>query len=49
LLVAAAIIGFFVLACAGSATRDDVTTGFDEPAQRPMSRRSRKPATPGRT
>jgi hypothetical protein len=26
-----------------------VTTGFDEPAQRPMSRRSRKPATPSRT
>jgi len=32
LLVAAAIIGFFVLACVGSATRKDVTTGFDEPA-----------------
>jgi hypothetical protein len=32
LLVAAAIIGFFVLACVGSATRSDVTTGFDEPA-----------------
>jgi hypothetical protein len=32
LQVAAAIIGFFVLACVGSATRSDVTTGFDEPA-----------------
>jgi hypothetical protein len=32
LLVAAAIIGFFVLACVGSATRSDVTTGFDEAA-----------------
>jgi hypothetical protein len=32
LLVAAAIVGFFVLACVGSAGRGDVTTGFDEPA-----------------
>jgi hypothetical protein len=31
LLIAAAILAFFVLACAGSAMRQDITTGFDEP------------------
>lgn len=32
LLVAAAILGLFVVACVGSASRRDVTTGFDEVA-----------------
>jgi hypothetical protein len=32
LLVAAVILALFVLACVASATRKDVTTGFDEPA-----------------
>jgi len=31
-LIAAAILGLFVLACINSASRPDVTTGFDEPA-----------------
>jgi hypothetical protein len=31
-LIAAAILGLFVLACIASAARKDVTTGFDEPA-----------------
>jgi hypothetical protein len=31
-LIAAAILGLFVLACVASTARKDVTTGFDEPA-----------------